>query len=79
MDRDTSYWGPELEFFIFRRRGDSIKRAVRVVLHRLHRGGVEQPAATRSRTWATSALQGGYFPVPPHDSMQDLRSEMILR
>jgi glutamine synthetase len=75
---DTSYFGPEAEFFIF----DDV------------RFGYDQHSSSHSvdsieGTWNTARDEGpnlgykirykeGYFPVPPMDHFQDLRSEMIL-
>ncbi len=75
---DTAYFGPEAEFFVF----DDI------------RFDLNQRAAfyyidSAEGQWNTGREEGpnlgykprfkeGYFPVPPHDSLQDLRSEMIL-
>ena len=76
---DTAYFGPEAEFFIF----DDVR----------FEDGTEQRPSTRStpsRASGTPAatrrpqprLQAphkeGYFPVPPMDHFQDLRSEMVL-
>ena len=76
---DISYWGPEIEFFIF----DSVRfdqnhhegyyhidSGRRVLELRQRRGS--PISATRFR------YKEGYFPVPPMDQYQDLRSEMVI-
>ncbi|MDE0298977.1 MAG: type I glutamate--ammonia ligase [Candidatus Poribacteria bacterium] len=76
---DTSYWGPEAEFFMFNdiRYGQD------------HHSGYYF-VDSREGSWNTGTEEGpnlgykprykeGYFPVPPSDSMQDIRSEMILK
>jgi glutamine synthetase len=75
---DTSYWGPELEFFVF----DDIRYEsgqnsafyfVDSVEGNWNTGRVEGPnLGYKART------KEGYFPVPPQDSLQDIRSEMII-
>lgn len=74
---DTGYWGPELEFFIF---------------DEVHYGGGtnSQFYSIDSREgWWNSGKEGanlgdqiaakrGYFPTPPTDTMQDVRSRMVL-
>jgi glutamine synthetase len=77
---DTSYWGPEAEFYIF----DSA------------RFGQNQHSAfyfvdSEEGAWNSGAEEDGknlgykprykegYFPVPPTDHFQDLRSEMTRR
>jgi glutamine synthetase len=75
---DTAYFGPEAEFFVF----DDV---------RFH---YDQHSASHAvdsveAAWNTGRDEGpnlgykprykeGYFPVPPMDHFQDLRSEMIL-
>ena len=76
---DTSYWGPELEFFIFDDiRFDSTENAsyyyVDSIEGEWNTGRVENP-----NLGYKPRFKEGYFPVPPHDSFQDLRSEMILK
>ena len=75
---DTSYWGPELEFFIF----DDIRFGqnencgyyyVDSVEGEWNSGREENP-----NLGYKPRFKEGYFPVPPHDSLQDIRSEMIL-
>ncbi len=76
---DTSYWGPEAEFFLFSdvRYGQNQHSGYYYV-------------DSREGNWNTGTDEGpnlgykprykeGYFPVPPSDSMQDIRSEMILK
>jgi len=76
---DTSFWGPEAEFFVFNdvRYGQD---------H--HSGFYSVDSAEGS--WNTSTDEGpnlgykprykeGYFPVPPSDTLQDIRSEMVLK
>ena len=75
---DTSYWGPEAEFFLF----DDVRFKVGI-----NKVGYEVDADDAS--WNTDAefemgntghrpgLKGGYFPVNPIDAGQDIRSEML--
>src|SRR5215475_10923141 len=75
---DTSYFGPEAEFFVFNdvRYGQDINYA----FHEIdssegswNTGKDEEPnLAHKPRP------KEGYFPVPPTDSMQALRTEMVL-
>ena len=78
---DTAYFGPEPEFFIF----DSVhlaRRHVGVLRSRSNRRRrLGRPAGPISKA-ATSAhrapVKGGYFPVPPVDSLQDIRNAISL-
>jgi glutamine synthetase len=76
---DTVYFGPEAEFFVFDdvRYGMSMNESFYQV-------------NSSEADWNTGRDEGGsnlgyklrskegYFPVPPHDQLQDIRSEMIL-
>ena len=76
---DTAYFGPEPEFFIF----DSVTWNVDM-------SGCFAKIKSEEASWSTGieyeagnlahrpAVKGGYFPVPPIDSLQDIRSEMCL-
>lgn len=75
---ETSYFGPEAEFFVFSevRYGQSINQGFYFV---------DSPEGSWNTGKETGANLGykprpkeGYFPVPPSDSLQDLRSEMVL-
>ncbi|HSV94313.1 MAG TPA: glutamine synthetase beta-grasp domain-containing protein, partial [Desulfobacterales bacterium] len=75
---DTAYIGPEAEFFIF----DDIRFDqnehegyfhIDSVEGRWNAGRVENPNLGYKVRY-----KEGYFPVPPTDSQQDLRSEMML-
>ncbi|MDP2936351.1 MAG: type I glutamate--ammonia ligase [Dehalococcoidia bacterium] len=75
---DTSYWGPEAEFFVFDDiRFDQNEHSGYYFLDSIegdwNTGRVENPNLGYKPRY-----KEGYFPVPPHDSMQDLRSEMVL-
>lgn len=75
---DESFWGPELEFFIFGdvRFDQSHNSAYYFVDSRegaWNSGKDEQPNLGYKPRY-----KEGYFPVPPHDSLQDLRSEIVL-
>ncbi|HWP95739.1 MAG TPA: type I glutamate--ammonia ligase [Syntrophomonadaceae bacterium] len=74
---DTSYWGPEMEFFIFDdvRFGQGVNNGyyfVDSVEGEWNTGREENPNLGYKPRY-----KEGYFPVPPHDSQQDLRSEMV--
>ena len=75
---DVAFFGPEAEFYVF----DDIRFEqnshegyyhLDSVEGRWNTGRDEQP-----NLGYKPAYKGGYFPVPPTDSLQDLRSEMIL-
>src|SRR4026208_2059669 len=73
---DVAYFGPEPEFFIF----DSVTWHVDM-------SGCSVQVDSEEASWSTNkrfdggnsghrpAVKGGYFPVPPVDSLQDMRSE----
>ncbi len=75
---DTSYWGPEAEFFIFNdvRYGTSTNEsfyAVDSVEGWWNSGKAEKP-----NLGGQIPPKRGYFPVPPTDTLQDVRSKMVL-
>ena len=76
---ETSYWGPELEFYIF----DNVQYDQNAFTgyYRID---------SNEGIWNSGRDEGpnlgfklrhkeGYFPVPPSDQQQDLRSEIILK
>jgi glutamine synthetase len=76
---DISYWGPEAEFYIF----DDVRFDQNASCGYYHIDSSEG-------AWNTGREEGpnlgyklrhkeGYFPVPPADQQQDLRSEIILK
>ena len=75
---DTCYFGPEAEFFIF----DDVRFEQTPNRGFYQVDSIEAAWNTgrdESRTSATSrGTKEGYFPVPPMDQYQDLRSEMAL-
>jgi glutamine synthetase len=74
---DTAYFGPEPEFFVF----DEVKWDIDM-------SGARHTIYAEEAAWSTSKdyeggntghrprVKGGYFPVPPVDSSQDLRVAM---
>ena len=76
---DTAYFGPEPEFFVF----DSVTWGNEMA-------GAFFRINSEEASWSTGkefeggnlahrpTVKGGYFPVPPVDSLQDMRSEMCL-
>jgi len=76
---DTSFWGPEYEFFLFDdvRYSQSVNQgfySVDSIEGSWNSGRDEQPNLGYKPRY-----KEGYFPVPPHDSLQDIRSQMILK
>ncbi|MBI3059812.1 MAG: type I glutamate--ammonia ligase, partial [Deltaproteobacteria bacterium] len=74
---DISYWGPEIEFFIF----DSI-RFDQSYNHGFYyidseEGFWNSGNADKPNLGYKIRYKEGYFPVPPMDQYQDLRSEMV--
>jgi glutamine synthetase type I len=76
---DAAYFGPEPEFFVF----DSVNWSVDM-------SGSSCKVYSEEAAWASAEkfeggnighrprVKGGYFPVPPVDSLQDVRSAMCL-
>ncbi|MBI5416344.1 type I glutamate--ammonia ligase [Candidatus Poribacteria bacterium] len=75
---DTAYFGPELEFFIF----DDIR-------YNQNQNSGYYFIDSDEGVWNTGREEGpnlgykirnkeGYFPVPPTDTQQDIRNEMVL-
>jgi glutamine synthetase len=76
---DTAYFGPEPEFFIF----DSVTWNVDMSGSFVKIKSEEAPWSSQIDYDAGNLahrppVKGGYFPVPPTDSMQDIRSEICL-
>ena len=76
---DTSYFGPEAEFFIFdnvRFNSDTNIQYAEIDADEGYwnnaRNGSSPNLGHRMRT------KEGYFPVAPNDTLQDIRSEMVL-
>ncbi len=76
---DTAFFGPENEYFVF----DGVQWGDQM-------GGIFYKIESEEAAWNTGKeydgsnmghrphVKGGYFPVPPIDSLQDLRSTMCL-
>jgi glutamine synthetase len=75
---DTTYFGPEAEFFIF----DDVRYDVSMNASYYYLDSKES-AVNTGKEYAEGNLghrpkvKGGYFPVPPIDSEQDMRGEML--
>ena len=75
---DTAFFGPEAEFFIF----EDVKIDVSMNRAMYQVDSVEGPynsarSYEEGNTGHRPGVKGGYFPVPPVDSGQDIRSEMV--
>ncbi len=76
---DTAYFGPENEFFVF----DDVRYSTEM-------GRVSYTIDSEEAAWNTNkqysdgnighrpGIKGGYFPVPPVDSLHDVRAAMCL-
>ncbi|MEE8321927.1 MAG: glutamate--ammonia ligase [Gammaproteobacteria bacterium] len=76
---DTAYFGPEPEFFVFDevRWGDDLNSAFFEVDS--EEGCWNSDTISEDRNIGhRPGVKGGYFPVPPVDSMQNIRSAMCL-
>jgi glutamine synthetase len=77
---DTSYFGPEAEFFLFTdARFDQTSNSGYYFLDSDE--GIWNSGAVREGGNKGYRVRNkeGYFPVPPTDTLQDIRSEMILQ
>ena len=76
---DTAFFGPEPEFFIF----DSIQWDVSMSGSSVRINSEEGAWSSNDKfeggnTGHRPGVKGGYFPVPPVDSLQDVRSAMCI-
>jgi len=76
---DTAYFGPENEFFVF----DSVRwsDSMGETFYKIDSDEAEWSSGVQTETGNLGhrpGVKGGYFPVPPVDSLQDLRSAMCL-
>ncbi len=75
---DTSYWGPEAEFFIFDDiRFDQTENSGYYFVDS-DEGDWNTGRDEKPNLGYKPRYKEGYFPVSPHDSLQDIRTEMIL-
>lgn len=78
---ETAFFGPEPEFFVFD--GVKWKNSAQESSFKLYSAEGAWGSGEKSGTGAgfsghRPGLKGGYFPVPPVDSLHDLRSDMVL-
>ena len=76
---DTAYFGPEAEFYVFdnvRYASTDNRQYVEVDSDEAHwnSAGLEE----RGNLGHLMNVKGGYFPVAPSDTLQDIRTEMVL-
>ena len=76
---DTAFFGPEPEFFVF----DDVQyqSEMNSSFYRIDSSEGPYNSGTKfeeGNMGHRPGIKGGYFPVPPVDSAQDLRSEMVL-
>ncbi len=74
---DTAFFGPEPEFFVF----DSVQwkaemQGASYSIHSEEGAWVTNEEFERNNTAHRPRVKGGYFPVPPVDSLHDLRAAM---
>ncbi|MCM8778549.1 MAG: type I glutamate--ammonia ligase [Candidatus Omnitrophica bacterium] len=75
---DKSFWGPEMEFFIFNDiRFDQTENSGFYYIDSIE-GEWNSGKDEKPNLGYKPRYKEGYFPVPPHDSLQDLRSKIIL-
>ncbi len=76
---DTAYFGPENEFFIFDDvRWNTDMGSCSYKIDSEEAGWNSEKAYEDGNTGHRPGVKGGYFPVPPVDSLQDMRSAMCL-
>ncbi|MBI3601749.1 MAG: type I glutamate--ammonia ligase [Candidatus Omnitrophica bacterium] len=75
---DLSYWGPEAEFFIFNDiRFDQTENSGYYFIDS-NEGAWNTGRDEKPNLGYKPRYKEGYFPVPPHDTLQDIRSEIML-
>ena len=76
---DTAYFGPELEFFVFdSARFDQTQHSGYYFLDSVEGAWNSGREECGGNLGNKIRYKEGYFPVPPTDTLQDLRTEMML-
>lgn len=71
---DESYWGPEIEFFVFDKVTWDVMNPYR---------GQSYTIESREAAWTTTGVnfpirfKEGYFPAPPSDTLMEYRNEVV--
>ncbi|HLC47684.1 MAG TPA: type I glutamate--ammonia ligase [Candidatus Norongarragalinales archaeon] len=76
---DLSYWGPELEFFVFdalKYHSGQLGTGYEIYTSESHLSSLEPEAHDRGNLGHKIRPKEGYFPVAPADTQTDLRAEM---
>lgn len=75
---DTSFWGPEAEFFLF----DHLSYSIDPYRNGYEIDSREAPWNSGNNAEPNTAVtirpKEGYYPVPPQDTLADIRSEMVI-
>ncbi|MHB8606614.1 MAG: type I glutamate--ammonia ligase [Thermoplasmatota archaeon] len=75
---DTTYWGPELEFFVF----DSVTITPNPTAAKDSWGGAGYQINSAEAPWGANStgfpirFKEGYYPAPPQDTLVDFRNEV---
>ena len=75
---DTSYFGPEAEFFVFDESATTEGPNRSCYMVDSDRGALEHRPRGGAEPRLQAADKGGYFPVPPTDTLHDLRADMVM-
>jgi glutamine synthetase len=76
---DTAYFGPENEFFIFDDvRWSTAMQGAFYAIESVEAAWQSGKQITEGNVGHRPGIKGGYFPVPPVDSLHDMRSAMCL-
>lgn len=73
---DTAFFGPEAEFFLFDRM--SYDTTPQGAFYKIDSDEAAWTSGREDSLGFAIKPKGGYFPCPPIDKLQDIRSEMIL-
>jgi glutamine synthetase len=76
---DVSYWGPEAEFYVFNSLRFDQNAFSGYYFIDSEEGVWNSGANTTPNLAYRPRYKEGYFPVPPTDKLQDLRSEIMLK
>jgi glutamine synthetase len=76
---DTAYFGPENEFFVFDDvRWSTAMQGAFYAIESVEAAWQSGKQITEGNVGHRPGIKGGYFPVPPVDSLHDMRSAMCL-